>query len=156
MLVVTQESAVPPGGFFVAKCPQSGVVFRRHTVDGVWSLYNEHCRANGYPELSRQEVVENICANTNSNICQDDTSPTFGQMVVNVFHDALEWAKAGFPASQAAVDARLPICQACPYWRGGTGGSYFSIACGKCGCSGLKLAMHSTRCPLGNWEAFTP
>lgn len=158
MIAVRQESAVPPGGFFRAVHPETQVEFRHHTIDGVWTKYNTHCRSNGFKEPSRQEIVENICANTKANICEDSDSPTFGQMAVSLFHDVVEWAKAGFPTSRAAVEARLPICEVCPYYRGATGGSYFSVACGKCGCSGLKLAIHTTICPDSppRWAQFNP
>lgn len=156
MLVITNPTHVPPGGAFRAIHPDSKQEFRHHTVDGVFQKYNSHCRANNWPEATMRDVELNICEHTKANICEESESPTFGQMAANLFHDAFEWAKAGFPASKAAVDARLPICHACPYWRGGTGGSFFSIGCGKCGCSGLKLAVHTTVCPDGRWHQFTP
>lgn len=156
-LVITNPTNVPPGGSFVARHPDSGVEFRHHTVEGVFNKFNSHCRANNYPEVSMRDVELSICEHTRANICQESESPTFGQMIVNVFHEAVEWAKAGFPASKAAVDARLPICSTCPYWRGATGGSYFSVACGKCGCSGLKLAIHTSTCPDSppRWTQFS-
>lgn len=153
-LVITNPTHVPPGGSYVARHPISGAEFRAHTPDGVLNKYNAHSRANGYPEATTRDIELNICEHTKANICEESDSPTFGQMAANLFHDALEWAKAGFPASRAAVDARLPICQVCPYWRGGTGGNFFSVACGKCGCSGLKLAVHTTVCPDGRWGQF--
>lgn len=153
MLVVTSESMVPPGGAFVAKHPDSGVVFRHHTVNGVWEKFNSHCRANNFAELTRQQVVENICENTRANICHDTDAPTLTQMVRTFAADMVEWGKAGLAASKAVAESRLEICLACPYWHGLSGGGYVAGRCGKCGCSGLKLAMHTTNCPIGKWSA---
>lgn len=155
MLVVTEPNHVPPGGAFRSVHPQSGVEFRAHTINGVWEKFNSHCRANNYPEVNRQEIVDLICAHTNANICHDSEAPTWTQMVKSFAEDMVDWAKAGFPASKAVAQERLKICSPCPYWHGLSGGSFAAGGCGKCGCSGLKLGMHSTKCPIGKWSAVT-
>lgn len=151
MIVIESESMVPPGGAFVSRHPISGVEFRAHTVDGVWNKYNAHCIGNGYPEISRQEMVENICANTKANICTDSDVPTVVQMATNFFNSIADWATSGFQISKELAQQRVSICNECPHWGGPTGGSYLSGRCGKCGCSGVKLLLSGQKCPIGKW-----
>lgn len=156
MLVVVSEAIVPPGGNYVAKHDISGAVFRRHTVDGVCQLYNEHCRANGYPELCRMDIVQIICRDTPANICRDENQPTFVEKAVSFVGEMTKWAASGFKVvSQEILDERLAICQKCNYWGGLAGGKLMAARCGRCSCSGLKLALATTRCPLNppKWSA---
>lgn len=146
-LTVENPNRVPAGGSFRARHAVSGTEFRGHTIDLVWKLYNDHSRANGYPEVNRQGIEENICKSTPADICIDTEAPPLHQRIRQFAGDMTQWARAGFPASKAAVEARLPICQVCPHWSGETGGSYFSVACRKCGCTSLKLAVHTSVCP---------
>ena len=61
------------------------------------------------------------------------------------------WTLAGMPRrSQAEIDARLAICQACPFLQ--------NDHCTKCGCACVeqnrlinKLALATEKCPEGKW-----
>jgi hypothetical protein len=61
------------------------------------------------------------------------------------------WTLAGLPRrSQAEIEERLAICQACPHLQ--------NDHCQKCGCACVeqnrlmnKLALATERCPLGKW-----
>lgn len=135
-------------------CPQSGARFKRHYVEGVQKLYIDHCEANGYPLPSRQEMVDCICKSTPANICYDSDEPPFVEKAVNFISSMARWMASGFKVvDEVALAGRLAICQSCPYWGGTTGGDLVSSRCGKCGCSGLKLALATSKCPIGKWVA---
>lgn len=61
------------------------------------------------------------------------------------------WTLAGMPRrTQAEIDERLVICQACPFLE--------NDHCSKCGCACVeynrlvnKLALATERCPEGKW-----
>lgn len=61
------------------------------------------------------------------------------------------WTLAGMPRrSQAEIDERLAICQACPFLK--------NNHCTKCGCACVeqnrlinKLALATEKCPEGKW-----
>jgi len=62
------------------------------------------------------------------------------------------WTLAGLPRrSQAEIDERLAICQACPFLQ--------NNHCTKCGCACVeqnrlinKLALATEKCPEGKWQ----
>ncbi len=62
------------------------------------------------------------------------------------------WTLAGMPRrTQAEIDERLAICQACPFLQ--------NNHCTKCGCACVeqnrlinKLALATERCPEGKWQ----
>jgi hypothetical protein len=64
-----------------------------------------------------------------------------------------KWTAAGMKMrSQAEIDARLAICQACPYLDR-------QSTCTVCGCACVetnqvlnKLAIATEKCPMGKWE----
>ena len=64
----------------------------------------------------------------------------------------LRWASSGMPRrTQAEIDERLAICQACP--------NFVDNHCRVCGCACVetnqlinKLALATEECPLGKWK----
>lgn len=73
-----------------------------------------------------------------------------GAPIVSVAVEGAKWAKAGFPiVSGEVLSERKGICAACEFWNadafGGLG------RCGKCGCSGVKLRLATSKCPLKKW-----
>lgn len=73
-----------------------------------------------------------------------------GAPIVSVAAEGAKWAKAGFPiVSGEVLSERKGICAACEFWNadafGGLG------RCGKCGCSGVKLRLATSKCPLKKW-----
>lgn len=62
------------------------------------------------------------------------------------------WTLAGLPRrTQAEIDERLAICQACPFLQ--------NNHCTKCGCACVeqnrlinKLALATEKCPVGKWQ----
>jgi hypothetical protein len=61
-----------------------------------------------------------------------------------------DWAKDGFRmATEEQVAARKVICEGCEFWRGE---GYNGMGkCQKCGCSGVKLKIAGSECPLKKW-----
>lgn len=60
-------------------------------------------------------------------------------------------AKSGFrEVSKKTLLKRLLICNNCKFWDshgwGGLG------KCNKCGCSGIKLKMSASKCPIFLWN----
>ena len=66
------------------------------------------------------------------------------------------WTLGGMPRrSQAEIEARLAICQACEFLK--------NNHCTQCGCACVatnrlinKLALATESCPLGRWPAESP
>lgn len=73
-----------------------------------------------------------------------------GAPIVAVAVAGAQWAKAGFPiVSGADLAERKGICVECEHWNAGAFGGLGR--CGKCGCSGVKLRLATSRCPAGKW-----
>jgi len=71
--------------------------------------------------------------------------------MIEIILSAVNVVKSGF--SQANEDAllkRLKICNSCEFWD--SNGWQGLGKCKKCGCSGLKLKMAASKCPIGNWS----
>jgi hypothetical protein len=72
--------------------------------------------------------------------------PSAGGLTANLTRALVGWAHAGFPVVDRPVfEHRHAICSACEHWqprlRLGTG------MCRKCGCSGAKLWLATSKCP---------
>lgn len=73
--------------------------------------------------------------------------PTKLQMARQFAYESTRWAVYGAPrVSEEVFQFRLDQCEGCHFWNGQSAFGYGK--CGKCGCSGLKLFMATTRCPL--------
>jgi len=61
------------------------------------------------------------------------------------------WAKAGFPiADRDEYERRHEICKGCEMW---SPNAFQGVGrCGACGCSGFKLWLETSHCPIGKWE----
>lgn len=152
---IKDPNLVPPGGAFVYRHSKSGAEFKHHTVPRLFEMVRKHCEANGY-EFTNKEFTENVCSNAHPRVCEDVDDitglPPFIERAKSLAKEVVSWGKHGFKMSDEELyNVRLGICRSCPYFGGETGGTYFSIACRKCGCSGLKLKWASSKCPLGLW-----
>ena len=62
-----------------------------------------------------------------------------------------DYAVAGFKnCTEEQYQQRLVICRGCEFFD--PSGYMGAGKCNKCGCSGLKLKMGTSRCPIGKWE----
>lgn len=152
---IKDTNLVPPGGAFVYRHKISGAEFRHHTVPHLFEQVRKHCAANGY-DFAPSEFTENVCSNAHPNVCEevDDITglPPLVERIATFAKAVVSHGRSGFRKSDDELyQERLAICTACPYFGGETGGTYFSIACRKCGCSGIKLKWAGTKCPDGLW-----
>jgi len=77
-------------------------------------------------------------------------SPTAVQKIFNLADAMVSWAASGFKiAPEDSYKARKAICLACDQWNGE--GYFGAGACKQCGCSGAKLYLASSTCPLKKW-----
>lgn len=77
--------------------------------------------------------------------------PTLLELADNFAGATSVWAKSGFPiADRAEYERRHEICNGCEMW---DSNAFQGIGkCGACGCSGFKLWLDTSHCPLGKWE----
>lgn len=154
MLAIRDPNIVPHGGCFKYIHTLSGAEFRHHTVPHLFEQVRKHCEANGY-EFTNQEFTENVCANAYPGTCHDVDGvgvPTLVQRAANFATAVVRHARHGFKGTeQEMYETRRAICGGCVYFGGDSGGTWMSIACKKCGCSGKKLFWKSEACPLGLW-----
>lgn len=150
MKKVRDNAAGAIGGFWIWKHPETGHIIRHTNYVGCRNEVKAFLRVNNFPITAQfeEEFEANICANGAPNLCEEFTPPsllqkmsTLGQALV---HAAKQWRKPVVDAEE--LQRRRDICAGCNYYGGST--SLVKVACQKCGCSGLKLALQSSRCPL--------
>jgi len=81
------------------------------------------------------------------------TEQSLASKLTSLSKSLASWASAGFTVvNDAQLAERHSICEACPFWEKdaflGTG------RCKKCGCSGVKLKLATSKCPIGKWDAI--
>ena len=97
-------------------------------------------RINGIYEIAREDVERLRKQYRPQPIPLRDLLTNFREAVA-------AWAQAGYPVSdEGTINRRLQICQSCEEWKAG-----LIAGCRKCGCSGLKLWLATSKCPLKNW-----
>jgi hypothetical protein len=107
--------------------------------------------ANNLEIQTEQQVIDNVCGQM-PDICFDSDTPPLYRKAINLVGETARWIKAGVPVTpKETLDSRLATCEGCKHWGGTRGSSLMSGRCGKCGCSGIKLAMATTKCPIGKW-----
>ena len=79
-----------------------------------------------------------------------DVEPTVLQMMKNLSHSMVGWAKSGFKvASNETLLMRKNICSSCKFWNSSARMSMGK--CLKCGCTSAKLRLANEKCPDGKW-----
>lgn len=64
------------------------------------------------------------------------------------------WAKFGMPLASSAVrKARLAVCEACAYYDPKGNWGMGECKAPLCGCSRIKAALATSKCPKGYWPA---
>jgi hypothetical protein len=81
------------------------------------------------------------------------SGPSVGQMAKNFVVAMTESAKTGFKKVTPEQHAqRMAVCNNCQFWDGkarmGAG------KCLKCGCSGAKQWLASSKCPINLWGSI--
>ena len=138
--------------------------------------FAECCRIFGRPELAAEllDIVESFPLGSTGDIAkrarlqralitnhdfkntpqstEDNTVPPLIIRGVNFASAMFRWTSSGMPRrTQAEIDERLAICQACPH--------LVDNHCRVCGCPCVetnqlinKLALATEACPLGKWK----
>ena len=70
--------------------------------------------------------------------------------VTNLLKAIGESAKTGFKqVSKTEFDKRKALCSQCKYW---SAKAFVGLGkCNVCGCSGIKLKLSTSSCPIGKW-----
>ena len=72
------------------------------------------------------------------------------QQAKNFVKSMGSWAKSGFKlASKEEYDNRMIICRKCEFWTEIPGP--IIGRCKKCGCTGAKQKLATSRCPINLW-----
>lgn len=146
------RSAPPRGGRWKYTHPISGYEFFSPQIPALVDSIQKHEESNGYPVTAEKEIESQLCLNHPFSC--GDGEPSFVERARNLAHSMVAWAESGFAvASKEVLSQRLAICEACPHWRGMRGGHLMTGRCNRCGCSGLKLQVGSSSCPVGKWSA---
>ena len=67
------------------------------------------------------------------------------------------WRKAGAQlVPREARLARLAICQPCPYYNAAGNLGLGECRYPGCGCTRVKAALATSKCPAGKWPIYTP
>lgn len=142
-------SRVPVGGNWVYVNPENGFVVKHPYFDTCKRLAKEHRIANNFPiGLEWDDRFEqNVCENAAEGMCVDFTPPSLAEKMASVTRALVNAARRGVTiVSEEVLLQRRAICQACNYYGGST--KILKVACTRCGCSGLKLHLTSSACPL--------
>ena len=99
-----------------------------------------------------QDLIERIAKRLSKNppdLAMKVTA-SLPEMMKNLGQAAILYANDGFRnCTKKEHDERLVICKACELW---DDAGYMGLGkCRKCGCSGAKLWMGSSKCPIGKW-----
>ena len=77
--------------------------------------------------------------------------PTLKQLAVNFYGEISKWATKGFKTTtQEQYQARLSTCRSCEHWNEEANMNFGK--CAKCGCTGSKLWLASSKCPINLWK----
>lgn len=112
--------------------------------------------AFGITVLGKSKLDDLVCGRVAERLSKNPPDlemrkpPTVMKMMASLGKSAAVYAADGFTnATKQQHQERLEICNACEFWENE---SYFGLGkCRKCGCSGAKLWVASSKCPIGKW-----
>jgi len=151
MKKVRDNSAVPRGGTFTY-VHENNYTQQHPYFDQLKHMVVEYKNANNLPVGLQfdDEFEENLCAHAADSTCEDFIPPTLLEKMSHLAQALYKSAKSGFATVPAEeFESRRAVCGSCNFF-GGTNG-LLKIACKKCGCSGIKLAVNTETCPAGKW-----
>ena len=164
MIEPVNPNEVPPGGWRWTH-PETGYTMHGNSWTGLLDLARAYLANNNFPiprdldQIILRWMDEEIQDKASAmglppvHFIQTEEPPTLAQKVRSFTYAMTHWAKSGAPVvTQDQYETRLGICQGCQYWRGS--GAFGLGSCGKCGCTGLKLYMATTSCPMQKWTAI--
>lgn len=145
---VIDTSAGCPGGLWTWVHSETGHPVRHSNYSGIKNAVKVFLKSNSYPISSQfeDELQENLCAHGAR--CEEFTPPTLAQKMstfgMSLYRAAKQWREPLVDAEE--LQRRRNICAECSYYGGST--NLLKVACQKCGCSGMKLALASQHCVL--------
>lgn len=137
---------VPPGGWQYLE-PNTGKVIEGPSALVLKAKVEDFLVANGLkiPQGLPQLIAEQTCARV-PEFCGDTEPPTFAERVATFSRALSGWAQGGLGlASPETIAAREDLCKQCELYKGDRGLGF--VACGKCGCSSVKLFLPDQKCP---------
>lgn len=150
-MVILSPDVVPPGGW-VFKDPNTEFVIKHHNIEALFRMALQHRAANSM-ELSNELFIETVCQSTRNAACSDGTPPNLLVQAGNFVKEMAVWAASGFGnASDEVLAERRQTCESCEHWGGIRGGSLLKGRCRLCGCTGIKLALATSKCPASKWK----
>lgn len=83
----------------------------------------------------------------------DTKPPSKTEMAKNFSKSMVEWGKGGFKKTPKEIyDERMKICRGCKFWKEIKGPLIGQ--CLKCGCTGMKQKIATSKCPIDKWGAI--
>lgn len=149
---IRDEAAGARGGLYIYVNPEDGHRIQHGNVGHTIRMAREYRRLNNYPIgiAWDDDVVQNICQNTPPPSCVEDGPPSIAARAVNLAGSLASWAVQGFSVRSKEEAERIwDICKSCEHYSGSR--SVFKIACKRCGCSSVKVALNGTKCIIGKW-----
>lgn len=161
---VKDPAAVPPGGLYRYKDPETGTIITHPYFVQVRARAHKFRVDNNLPIGAAWEAQfeDNVCQNTKRCACEPSAEDerTLWQMAKSFASSMKTWAENGFTlASDEIIQERRAVCEGlngqprCEYWHN-SGTRYWSFGrCGVCGCAtGLKSGVLTETCPKGKWK----
>lgn len=161
MLSPINPQETPPGGWRW-RHPETGYLVHSSTATGLISAARAFLHENNYPVPA--DLEQRIWQWMNEDVQRDmekrglppfvflhnTEPPTLLDRARSFAWAAKDWMRSGMPVTtHDVVQSRLETCRTCGYWSGES--SPFHTACRKCGCTGIKMWMATSRCPIGKW-----
>jgi hypothetical protein len=79
---------------------------------------------------------------------------SFATKAGRLLREGRAWMRAGLPiADKATRTARLAVCAQCQYYNAAGNLGLGECKAPGCGCTRVKLALATSKCPLGKWAA---
>jgi hypothetical protein len=136
--------------------------FNSPNADGsnLCAVTDDQAIAMGISHLAHNKRNEDLIARIAQRLSKNPpdlamrANVTLPEMMRNLGQAAILYANDGFKnCTREQHNQRLEICKACEFW---DASGYMGLGkCRKCGCSGMKLWVASSKCPIGKWKELT-
>jgi len=147
---IKNNTRVPVGGYWIYREAETSTTLQHPYLHELEKLAKKHRKVNNLPIGSdwESQFELNVCSNQPDE-CEESDPPllTKAQSLAKAL---TKWALSGFKvATQEDMEHRLSICESCDQWRPKS--NLLLSRCKACGCSGSKLFLKTSSCPLGKW-----
>lgn len=155
MVSFRNPSIDPPGGWFFVH-PETQTKIYASSFQNLVTKTKAWMETNHFPvprELN-QVIAQQVCDRV-PGFCISSEPPTVADMAREFAQASAHWIKQKAPVvSNEVFQERLSTCKACELFGGVR--VFGLTACGRCGCTSLKLYMKTTSCPLPEprWKAI--